>query len=168
MTTPRVNPEMAAYFAGLFDGEGWIRVEVKRGEHGGTGVLCVGLGSTFLAIVTEMHQTFGGCLTKIRIPSKVSRKPMRDWRATNEVAADFLRVVYPYLRIKKRQAALAFKFRNIMGQTLHKRDAHRIELFEEISAEISTLNKSWDGLVETVKPTPETAKSQSTAPLFEN
>jgi hypothetical protein len=156
---------MAAYFAGLFDGEGWIRVEVRRGERGGTGVLIVGVGSTYMPIVTEMHQLFGGCLTKSRLSSRISRKLSRDWRATNEVAADFLRVVYPYLRIKKRQAALAFKFRNIMGQTLHQRDAHRIELFEEISAEISALNKSRDGLVETVKAAPETVKSQSTSPV---
>ena len=165
MTTPRVQPETAAYFAGLFDGEGWIRVEVKAGKRGGTGVLIVGVGSTDLRITSEMNQIFGGCLTSLRTSSRISRKLSREWRATNETAADFLREVYPFLRIKKRQAALAFKFREMMAQTFRSHDAHRIGLFRSLSDEISALNHAQDALVETVKATPETANSQSIAPI---
>ncbi len=141
MTIPRVQPETAAYFAGLFDGEGWIRVEVKLGKMGGTGVLIVGVGSTDLKLMAEFHRHFGGYLTTTRLSSPLSRRPSREWRASNEAASNFLKVVYPYLRIKKRQAALAFKFRKIMDQTLHQHDAHRIGLFQRIAEEISSLNK---------------------------
>lgn len=154
MTIPRVQPETLAYFAGLFDGEGWIRVEVKEGSRGGTGVLHAGLGSTDLRVTADMRAMFGGYLTAQRISSRLSRRPARDWRATNDVAAGFLRAVYPYLRIKKRQAALAFKFRRVMAQNLRKRHLHRAELFSAIALEISALNQGRAGLVETVKGTP--------------
>lgn len=163
-----MNEETKAYWAGLFDGEGWVRVEVKDGVRTGTGVLIVGIGSTFLSIPPAMKAAFGGFVTGTRIQSAnghIGKKPSCEWRATNHAAEEFLRSVYPYLRIKKRQAALAFKFRKIMTQTIRSGDAHRLELFKTLAAEIVSLNKGL-ALVETVKPAPRPAeKSQSTVPV---
>lgn len=164
MPTPRIQPEIAAYFAGLFDGEGCIRIEIKEGKRGGTGVLYVSLGSTDLRVTAEMKQLFGGYLTSVRKASKHARMASRDWKATNGVASEFLAVIYPYLRIKKRQAALAFKFRKMMDQSLWSRDAHRINLLRTLVSEITAL-KHGLGFVETVKLTPETVNSQSNLPL---
>jgi hypothetical protein len=168
MKIPRVNvmnEETKAYWAGLFDGEGWIRVEVKEGVRSGTGVLIVGLGSTLLSIPSQMQNAFGGYVTSARISSKLSKKESSDWRATNEAALNFLRAIYPYMRVKKRQAALAFKFRKIMDQTLHTGDAHRIELFRDLAKQIACLNKGLP-LVETVKGASRNSgkKSQSSNP----
>jgi hypothetical protein len=167
MKIPRVkamNEETKAYWAGLFDGEGWIRVEVREGVRSGTGVLIVGLGSTVLSIPAQMKNAFGGYVTTVRLSSKLSKKESCDWRATNEAAFNFLRAIYPYMRMKKRQAALAFKFRKIMDQTLHTGDAHRIELFRDLAGQISRLNKGLS-LVETVKGAPAMPeKSQSSIP----
>lgn len=130
-----------------------------------TAVLIVGLGSTSLHVLEELHQVFGGCLTAVRVSSYVSRKPSREWKITNEGAADFLRAVFPYLRIKKRQAALAFKFRKVMSQTFRSKDAYRRNLLVRLAAEIKDLNRSALPDVETVKGTPpEAEKSQSIAP----
>lgn len=159
-----MTAEQAAYWAGLFDGEGWIRVEVKEGIRGGTGILYVGVGSTDLKVVAKLKNDFGGCLTSQRLSSRSARRISQDWRATNGTALEFLRTVYPYLQIKKRQAALAFKFRKVMDQTLWKQDAHRLRRFKELSREISLLNRGELPGVETVKGTPETEKSQSTVP----
>lgn len=155
MPIPRFQPETIAYFAGLFDGEGTITVYIKNGVKGGTAVLYVALGSTDMKVTAEMKSVFGGCLTTPRISSTRSKRLSRDWKATNGNAAEFLKLVYPFLRIKKRQAALAFKFRKIMDQSLHKHDVHRVHLFREIAAEISALNHGRDGVVETVKRTPQ-------------
>lgn len=106
-------------------------------------------------ITAEMKQLFGGYLTKPRISSKKSKRLSRDWKATNGTALEFLKLVYPFLRIKKRQAALAFKFRKMMDQTFRKHDVHRIHLFRKIALEISNLNHGRDGVVETVKRTPQ-------------
>lgn len=160
---PSLEAVSAAYFAGLFDGEGYITVSVPRERN--TAVLVVGLGSTDLQVLEELHRVFGGCLTALRISSRVSRKPSREWKITNDGAADFLKVVFPYLRIKKRQAALAFKFRKVMSQTFRSKDTYRRHLLVRLAGEIRDLNRSVLPDVETVKGTPlEAEKSQSIAP----
>lgn len=155
MPIPRFQPETIGYFAGLFDGEGTVTVNVKVGPKGGTGVLYIAVGSTDMGVTAEMKKLFGGYLTTPRISSKRSTRLSRDWKATNGTALEFLKLIYPFLRIKKRQAALAFKFRKIMDQTLHGHDVHRIKLFQKIAGEISSLNHGRDGVVETVKQTPQ-------------
>lgn len=160
---PSLEAASAAYFAGLFDGEGYITVSVPHDRN--TAVLIVGLGSTSLHVLEELRLAFGGCLTAVRVSSRISRKPSREWKITNEGAAEFLRSVFPYLRIKKRQAALAFKFRKVMSQTFRSKDVHRRDLLVRLAAEIKDLNRTALPDVETVKGTPsETEKSQSIAP----
>jgi len=171
MLIPSLEQTTAAYFAGLFDGEGWIRVQTKPGPLGGTGVLIVGLGSTDLSIAPKMKELFGGHLSAIRYPGKGATKKLQAWTATNDTGANFLKIVYPYLIIKKRQAALAFKFRKIMKQTIKSHDFHRFELFLNLAAEIRALNHSQGDIpgVQTVKETPLelplfAEKSQSSDP----
>jgi len=160
---PSLEASSAAYFAGLFDGEGYITVSVPRERN--TAVLFVGLGSTSLNVLEELRRTFGGCLTAVRISSRFSRKPSREWKITNGGAAEFLRAVFPHLRIKKRQAALAFKFRKVMSQTFRSKDAHRRDLLARLAREIRDLNRGALPDVETVKGTPQnTENSQSIAP----
>jgi hypothetical protein len=159
MLIPSVETTTAAYFAGLFDGEGWIRVETRKGRLGGTAQLSIGLGSTDLSIAPKMKELFGGHLCRVRIPGKSSRKLMQTWGCTNDTAASFLKIIYPYMIIKKRQAALAFKFRNIMKQTGHKHSLHRYDLFLTLAAEIRSYNHS-NGEV----PHVQTVKTEPPAP----
>jgi len=160
---PSLEATLAAYFAGLFDGEGYVTVSVPRERN--TAVLIVGLGSTDPSVLAELRRVFGGCLTGIRISSRISRRPSREWKITNDGAAEFLKTVFPYLRIKKRQAALAFKFRKVMSQTFRSKDAHRRNLLVRLAREIKQLNRGSLPDVETVKGTPaQPEKSQSIAP----
>ena len=160
---PSLEAASAAYFAGLFDGEGYITIDVPRDRN--TAVLIVGLGSTDMSVLGELHRTFGGCLTGVRVSSRISRKPSREWKITNDGAATFLKIVFDHLRIKKRQAALAFKFRKVMTQTFRSKDAHRHELLRRLAREIRDLNRGMLPDVETVKGTPaQPEKSQSIAP----
>lgn len=161
---PSLEVELAAYFAGLFDGEGYITVNVPKDKN--SAVLYTGLGSTDFSVLELLRRTFGGCLTAVRISSKVSRKPSREWKITNDGAANFLRIVYPYLRIKKHQAALAFKCRKVMDQTFRNKDAHRRGLLSRLATEIRLLNRGILPAVETVKGTPERSEmSQSKLPF---
>ena len=160
---PSLEAISASYFAGLFDGEGYITVSVPRQRN--TAVLVVGLGSTDFSVLGEIHRAFGGCLTGIRLSSRVSRRLSREWKVTNDGAADFLKIVFPYLRIKKRQAALAFKFRKVMSQTFRSKDVYRRDLLKRLAREIQSLNRGMLPDVETVKGTPANPeKSQSIAP----
>jgi intein/homing endonuclease len=161
---PSLEVELAAYFAGLFDGEGYITVSVPKNRNSAT--LYVGLGSTDFAVLELLRRSFGGCLTAVRVSSKVSKKLSREWKTWNEGAANFLRIVYPYLRIKKHQAALAFKLRKVMDQTFRNKDAHRRELLLQLATEIRSLNRGTLPAVETVKGTPEHPEmSQSKLPF---
>ena len=152
MTTPSLEPTLAAYLAGFFDGEGYVTIHVPADRN--TADLYVGVGSTDMGLLELLRRTFGGCLTRIRVSSRLSRRPSREWKATNEGAAEALRAMYPYLRVKKRQAALAFKFRKVMAQSLRSKDAHRLDLLRQLAAEVRGLNRGQISGVETVKEAP--------------
>lgn len=159
---PSFAPEITAYFAGLFDGEG--RITVSRNYSTRSFALTVGLGSTDLSIPDMMHKMYGGWLTSARLSSKVSKKPSREWRATGQVAVEFIRQIFPHMRIKKRQAALAFKFWKITQQKLYSRDNHRVMLRDKLADEITALNKSvWSAGqgVETLKGAPADRRAMS-------
>ncbi|SRR6266571_1434300 len=161
---PSLEVELAAYFAGLFDGEGYITVSVPKAKN--TATLFAGIGSTDFSVLELLRRSFGGCLTAARLSSKVSKKPSREWKITNEGATNFLRVVYPYLRIKKHQAALAFKCRKVMDQTFRSKDVHRRDLLLRLAADIRSLNRGTLPAVETVKGTPaDPEMSQSKLPF---
>lgn len=142
MTTPS-----AAYFAGFFDGEGTININIRQN---GCATIYVSVGSTDMKVTELFKETFGGCLTTPRISSKLSKRLSREWKVTNDSAVEFLKAVFPFLVVKKRQAALAFKARNVVTQNLRSKDEHRLELLRNIAEEVKSLNRPH---VETVKGT---------------
>lgn len=154
-------PEVAAYYAGIFDGEGTINVYINK--KNGNATLYVAVGNTYMDLPVAMKKVFGGYLTSSRLSTKSAKRLSRDWKATNDTAIAFLKIVYPYLTIKKRQAALAFKARKIVTQDLWSKDRHRKDLLAQIAEEIRDLNHDRAGTrVETVKVGPVTDMIQST------
>lgn len=154
------QPESLAYMAGLIDGEGYVSVlKIKRplAKHSGVSDF-----RTMLVVkmcdpqaIKWIHRTFGG--TKAFYEAKELRSGgYWKWTADGDNAAAILKAVYPYLRVKKRLAALAFKFRKIATQAAWKKDSHRYKLLEELCRKVREANFRGpsSGAVETARPAP--------------
>ncbi len=106
-----------AYLAGLLDGEGSIGIN----NFGGKRVpgLRVTVTNTHLAVLKELQAIWGGALTSRRIRVK-------GWKASSDLlwgavtAAEILRAVQPYLRIKQSQCKLALQFQKTVNDSSHR------------------------------------------------
>jgi len=107
------------YAAGLFDGEGGITI-VK--QAGNTYRLDVRITSTNKAVLRWYKARFGGWVCK-QTPNKHVKwcLPCWYWAASSKMATAFLAKVYPYLRVKRKQAKLALEFQK---QCIKPRGAH--------------------------------------------
>lgn len=138
------------YIAGLFDGEGYVRI-AKWQKPNSTHVrynVFVGLGMTYRPVIETLHREFGGTLTENRHDKRNPNARIQfTWMAASQVAASFLRRVLPYLVVKKEEAEIALVLQEHIDanpytpvgryKTRENRDqllAFREDLFQEISA----------------------------------
>ena len=107
-----------AYAAGFFDGEGWIRIkrDRRRDMVSPRFFIVVGAANTKREPIDFLREKFGGSI-RVRISKDKCWADRYDWQVTDELAVRFLRVVLPYLKIKRPQAKLAIQFQD----TLHSR-----------------------------------------------
>lgn len=110
------EPNVLAYMAGFFDGEGWIYI-VKTKPYklrrmiSNRYYLYVGIGNTNQEIIEWIKDRVGG-----NILSEVGKNGlMYRWHLASIKAKDFLEKILPYLKIKKPQAILAIDFQNKCG-----------------------------------------------------
>ena len=107
-----------AYMAGIFDGEGCIclRKCKKRSV-----VLDISFANTNEWLIQWAKFAFGGKVYLVEQSSPSSKgknwKPYWRWAMSSNKALGFLRLLYPYLRLKKPQAELAIKFQEARGGT---------------------------------------------------
>ena len=103
-----------AYIAGLFDGEGNICI-VKRQHHSGRTVpayhLVARVGMVDEIIPRWLQMAFGGYIHRRRRPDPKHRD-VYTWSVGYGAAADFLKIILPFLKLKKPQAELAIKFQS--------------------------------------------------------
>ena len=110
-----------SYLAGLLDGDGCIyankRSRSTRGKVNGKSYetfmyfLTVEISMCSYDAMKKIHEWFGGTLT---VQKSRTGRPYYHWRVWNDAAVEVLKLIYPYLIIKKKQAALAFKFREVI------------------------------------------------------
>jgi len=93
-----------AYVAGIIDGEGSINLC----KHMNNIVLHVSVSNTNEWLLQWLKFGFGGSF----YPADATdlRNQCWQWALSGKKAVEFLRLVYPYLQLKKPQADLAFKF----------------------------------------------------------
>jgi hypothetical protein len=98
---------LVAYIAGLFDGEGSIGIYPcgpsgynRRGYH-----LFVTLTQKDRRILDALKTTFGGSVQRANT--------CHHWRLYANDAAEFLRLLRPYLILKREQAELAVMFQRL-------------------------------------------------------
>jgi len=168
-----------AYFAGLFDGEGYVSIRTQQGSaeqaieraiKSGFGAcqfgLVIGVTMTDKPSIDLLHEKLGGGAV---IDSKTANHPRWNkawhWRALGDTAIAVLKQLYPFLRVKKKKAALAFKFQEVKKQARYRKDTHRRHLLEEMYLEMKDLNvrgrRSGGVETERLTPAPSGMKFQS-------
>ena len=122
-----------AYIAGLFDGEGNIGIVKRRNHpHATTPIyhLVARVGMVDEIIPRWLQMAFGGYIHRRRRPDPKHRD-VYTWSVGYGTAADFLKTILPFLKLKKPQAELALEFqsgkvigcpRTVVGQFLRKRE----------------------------------------------
>ena len=128
-----------AYVAGIIDGEGCIRVN-RQGAN--RPVVRVHVTNTSKLLVSTLEEWFGGYVwseDKSYIPNAKLRYV---WEVSAIQAEEFLRLVEPYLLLKKEQARIALQIRETMvrrGRTPVAPDV--LARRETLAAELRKLNK---------------------------
>lgn len=154
-TIPR-QPTDLAYCAGLFDGEGCIcagrntTYHAKNAEFSASRfTLSVSVSMCDKEAIEKLQTVFPGHFYFVESKNPKWRGHWR-WMLTTDKAVQFLKDIYPYLKGKKKQAALAMKFREIQRQCRYKKDSHRGKLLESLHEEIKSFNRNVkSGAVET-------------------
>lgn len=103
-----LQPEVAAYLAGFWDGEGSIML-IGRSDSGSIGVRST-ITNTSYDVLTWTAEVCG-IGTVQRKPRKATHhKPTWFWQIHGEGAESFLQQLIPYLKVKREQARLALAF----------------------------------------------------------
>jgi len=119
------------YYAGLFDGEGTVRI-VKVARKEPTYSVWVSINMCDAIMLKELFYVFGGSF--YHYDSKNSKhRDLYSWIITTKKAYNFLKEIYPYAVIKKEQIRLALELQeNIFAckgnrkyGTPHKRETIR-------------------------------------------
>ena len=101
-----------AYIAGIVDGEGYIGISAdhrKRNPVRPCWRLRVSVTNNNEWLMQYLKFAFGGSVT-MKSGSRV--KPCYDWVLNRGKAAEFLKLILPYLRLKRPQAEIAIKFQS--------------------------------------------------------
>lgn len=103
-----------AYIGGLFDGEGWIsvikakRINENKGYIFNNYSLRCGLGIRQEWIPRWLEFNFGGNVS-VQHPQPLRADSWR-WTIAANQALEFLKVITPFLKLKRTQAEIAMKF----------------------------------------------------------
>lgn len=106
-----------AYIAGIVDGEGYIGIKTSHHERGRRGYrLCVTVTNTDLWLMNHLKFAIGGGLVMLH-KTPVSRQQCWQWQISDKKAGEFLKLILPYLHLKRPQAELAIKFQAAKGRS---------------------------------------------------
>lgn len=156
--------EEIIYTAGLFDGEGSIVIGCSKpikkdgtprlNSDGTIKVspsywLQVGVTNTDYKLLGWLKGLYGGHISTSthqsegRSRDKYNRRKCGHWRVMSQEGAFFLRMLYPYLRVKADQALVAIEFAEMMkahpmGKKLQSED---VQLRESYKVKLQKLKK---------------------------
>ena len=138
------------YVAGLFDGEGYVRINEWR-KPNSTHVrfnIFMGINMTHRPIIEALHRQFGGYFQVSRHDLRMpTHRALYAWIISSDRAAKFLRRILPYCRVKRAEIRVALKLQDHIAKHRYKRGrqlrsnprreallAYRRKLAAEISA----------------------------------
>ena len=126
-----ILPELAAYLAGAIDSDGSIGIRrstysarVTGDARQATYSERVCLKQVTPQIPELLKATFGGSLM-IQQPSVTKGRLLHYWEATNQVAADALTAMLPFLTVKREQALNALALRASKSRPRSETHSHR-------------------------------------------
>jgi len=105
-----------SYIAGFFDGEGSISIakEKKKPTHNSTLRLRVSVSNNNIEILNRIQKT-------VKLGRVYQRKPKTsDLVFDSRTATEFLRLIAPYLYVRRPQAVLALKFARRLENSSHR------------------------------------------------
>lgn len=134
-----------AYVAGFFDGEGCIVISFNLIHNCISHKLCVDIGQIGNAgkeILSSFYNNFKG---KVKLVKRGYKRPYYRWGVESRQAYNFLKQIYPYVKLKKERIQLAIEFQEILmgGKTHWLSESEKIEKHsyrETAKQEISFLN----------------------------
>jgi len=126
LTTPQI-----AYLAGLFDGEGCVHITI---EHGIASSLTITIAQNDETPLRFAQELLGGVIHLRHEKSKNANY----WKLHANEAADFLRLVEPYLLVKKKDAKYGIKFQELRESQKPRHSLTLQEIYDrnEISKKI--------------------------------
>ena len=139
-TFPEIYAGICAYAAGIIDGEGCIGIEKstrgsdyrwRQNKRGYRMSVYVTVCNTNLELLEWLEQRFGGYIKEER-HRHLGWKRAWAWRLCSIQAGNLLKLVIPYLIVKRRQAEIAIELQNtkIAGKPLSdEQDAYQISKY---------------------------------------
>jgi hypothetical protein len=138
------------YAAGLFDGEGYVRVarwKKPKSIHVRYQVFG-GINMTHKPVILKLQKEFGGSVNQNRHDLRnPNHRVCFSWNISSQIAATFFRKILPHLIVKREEVKLALALQDNIDKYYHKlghhhsvhprRDqifAYRAEVAEKISA----------------------------------
>ena len=122
-----------AYIAGIMDGEGCIHIKRHTKEPATQYTLQITVGSTQEWLCRYLQFSFGGSVRQnLSVTKRIPpQKPFWVWRVSAALAYNFLKIIYPYLHLKREQARIALEFQEARKQ--HRNLGQRPNTEEEIA-----------------------------------
>ena len=98
-----------AYVAGIIDGEGSIGIYQQKARGYRSKVMRVTVDNTDEWLIRQLLMWFGGHINR-RSDHRGNRKDVWQWYVESKKAGNFLRLILPYVRMKRPQVELALQF----------------------------------------------------------
>jgi len=130
-------PELAAWAAGFFEGEGSVTIQ-KRKRRGYSSrfayILRVGVGQRDIKPLELLKTHWGGTYHQL------GDRPSWEWFISSNKASEFLRGVRPYLKFRKDLVDLALEFANSKGRSGKWVTKEQAEYWETLRNRVLELN----------------------------
>src|SRR5262245_29440848 len=104
--------KLIAYAAGLFDGEGFIRIQSHRSKSDEVMQIRGGICMTHPAALILMQRSFVGSLHSGGKRKMSTHKPLYQWAISSQKCATFLRLIRPFLHVKAAEVDVALQFQS--------------------------------------------------------
>ena len=108
-TDSHIEPIVAGYLAGFFDGEGCICLARRTDTYLPRFMLTIEVGQVDPRPLELFKSLFGGIIRRIE-PSGRRKKIFHDWRIHGKEAIKCLKILLPYLVVKQEKADLVIRF----------------------------------------------------------
>lgn len=130
-----------AYIAGFFDGEGCI--SIHKGKIYGKSInpyhrLTIHLANINENIIDYFVDFFGG-YKRTNYKCRGKERPCHYWVISTQKAANFLKLILPYLKIKKEQATIAIEFQSRYSYVSRKVSIEEIETRDAYANKLKAL-----------------------------